>query len=134
MSSLPKSRLSEIELFNWDTVPSEEVSPLQSRKVIHTPKATFVRITSRKGASVPLHHHVHEQVTIMVSGAFRFTTPEKTLELSTGDILRLPSDVPHQAEALEDSITLEIFTPAREDWQPKGIDRKWPNGTKRQKH
>lgn len=134
MSSFSKGGVYGFELFHWETVPSEEVSPLQTRKVIHTPQSTIVRIVSRKGALVPLHHHVHEQVTIMLSGAFRFLTPDETLDICSGDVLRVPSNVPHRAEALEDSISIEIFVPAREDWQPKGIDGKWPNETKRQRH
>ncbi len=105
-----------MDVFNWDRVPTENVSPAQCRKIIHTPRATFVRLTSRKGAIVPLHHHTQEQMTLLISGAFRFETEDQTVELHAGDLLRMPSDIPHKGEALEDSVTVEVFVPAREDW------------------
>jgi quercetin dioxygenase-like cupin family protein len=106
-----------MDILNWRDVSVEEVSPLQTRKVIHTNQATVVRIFSKKGATVPLHHHVHEQITMVISGCFRFEMDGKTLLLQTGDVLHVPSNVPHQGEAIEDCETLELFTPAREDWK-----------------
>lgn len=105
-----------MEIYNWSEVAPERVMPTQTRKVIHTPKTTIVQVTSQKGTVVPLHHHVHEQVTLLVSGAFHYELEDRSVELRPGDVLRIPSDVPHLAEALEDSVTLEVFVPAREDW------------------
>jgi len=105
-----------MEILNWSNVPVEHVSPLQTRKVIHTQEATVVRLVSRKGATVPLHHHMHVQLTMLESGRFSFGLEGETVTLQPGDFLRIPSDVPHQGVALEDSVTIEMFIPAREDW------------------
>jgi quercetin dioxygenase-like cupin family protein len=105
-----------MEIFNWNQLASERVMETQTRKVIHTPKTTIVQVTSQKGTVVPLHHHVHEQVTLLVSGAFHYELEGRSVQLRPGDVLRIPSNVPHPAEALEDSVTLEVFVPAREDW------------------
>jgi quercetin dioxygenase-like cupin family protein len=109
-----------MEFFRWQDISEEHPVPLQTRKVIHTPHTTIVRLASLKGTSVPLHHHVHEQITIMISGAFRIDLQGESVALRAGDVLRIEPDVPHQAEALEDSVTIEIFIPAREDWQQPG--------------
>lgn len=106
-----------MEHYNWDQVPQEEVSPLLSRQVVHTPSMTFLRATFRRGAVLPLHQHVHEQVTMLVSGRLRVEVAGDETVLGPGDIIRLPSNVPHLVEALEDSIGLDVFTPARTDWQ-----------------
>jgi quercetin dioxygenase-like cupin family protein len=108
-----------MELFNWEQIREEHVGALQTRKVIHTPKTTIVRLVSKSGVKVPWHQHPHEQVTILLAGCFRFEVDGKTAELRAGEVLRVPPDVPHEAEALEDSLTIEIFTPPREDWMEK---------------
>ena len=102
---------------NWDAIAMERVSPLQTRKVIHTSQATLARIWSKKGATVPLHHHVHEQITLLISGVFRMEMNGQAIVLRPGDVLCIPSNAPHQGEAIEDCEALEMFTPAREDWQ-----------------
>jgi quercetin dioxygenase-like cupin family protein len=105
-----------MKVLNWNDIPSELVTPLQTRQVIHTPHSTIVRLVSLKGAVVPMHHHVHEQVTMLESGCFRFEVQGETAVLRRGDVLRIESDVPHLAEALEDTVTIELFVPARKDW------------------
>lgn len=104
-----------MELLNWDNIPTEQVSPLQLRQVVQTPQATVVRLVSRAGATVPLHHHVHVQITMLISGSFRFEMDGEIVTLRPGDLLQIPSDVPHQGAALADSVTVEVFIPARED-------------------
>jgi quercetin dioxygenase-like cupin family protein len=111
-----KRDLAPMKAVNWQNIPDEEISMLQVRKVFHTSLSTLVRLVSRKGAVVPLHHHVQEQVTLLESGAFRFDVQGETVTLRQGDILRIDSNVPHQGEALEDSVTIEVFVPARKDW------------------
>jgi len=105
---------------NWDDIPPKPMSALQSRQVIHAPESTIVRLVSLKGTVVPSHHHVHKQVVLLESGAVRFEMQGKTTVLRRGDVLGIESDVPHQAEALEDSVTIEIFFPARTDWIGEG--------------
>ena len=70
-----------------------------------------------KGAVLPEHHHVHEQVTRMVEGSFELTLDGKTMLLEPGDIVVIPSNVKHSGRAIEDSTLVDVFNPAREDYR-----------------
>lgn len=78
-------------------------------------KLMLVEVVFEAGAAVPEHAHVHEQVSYIVSGRMMFTVSGKEMELKAGESLRLPSNVPHAARALEASTVLEAFSPPRED-------------------
>jgi quercetin dioxygenase-like cupin family protein len=78
---------------------------------------TILRVTLKQGAIVPLHQHVHEQITMPAQGALRIELEGKEIILRAGEVLRIPSNAPHLVEALEDSVGIELFTPAREDWK-----------------
>jgi quercetin dioxygenase-like cupin family protein len=101
--------------YNWDQVPREELSPLITRQVIHTSYMTVMRITFKRGAVVSLHEHFHEQVTMLCSGRLHFDLDGEEIVLEAGEILRIPPNAPHRAEALEDSLGIDVFSPARED-------------------
>jgi quercetin dioxygenase-like cupin family protein len=106
-----------MEQYSWHHTPEEALSPLITRQVIHTPALTMLRGTFKQGAVLPLHHHVHEQLTTVLSGRLRLEVNGEVVVLGPGELARLPSDVPHAAEALEDTVILDVFTPARTDWQ-----------------
>ena len=102
--------------YNWTAVALETLNPLVTRRVIHTERMTIAKLTLKKGAIVPLHHHDNEQVTMMDSGALRFEISGESIVIKTGDILPIPPNAPHMVEALEDSVATDLFTPRREDW------------------
>lgn len=106
-----------VEQYNWEQVPREELGPLLTRQVVHTPSMTVLRVTFKQGAVVPLHQHVHEQVTMLLSGRLRVELNGEESVLLAGELARVPSNLPHLVEALEDSVGIDIFTPARTDWQ-----------------
>jgi quercetin dioxygenase-like cupin family protein len=106
-----------MQRYNWDTVPREAMGPLIVRQVIHTPDLTLLRGTFKQGAIVALHQHVHEQVTNVLSGRMRLEIEGEAAILTAGECARIPSNLPHAAEALEDTVVLDVFTPARTDWQ-----------------
>ncbi len=101
-----------MERYNWDNVPKEELSPLLSRQAIHTPLITILRVTFKRGAVVSLHAHANEQVTMLTSGKLRFELDGEEIVVQAGDILRIPPNTSHLAEALEDSVGIDIFSPA----------------------
>ena len=105
-----------MELYNWDTVPQEKMSALLTRQVIHTPHMTLSRLQLAKGSVVPIHHHIHEQVTTLQSGALRFQVAGEEFVLRAGGVLRIPPNAPHGVETLEDAVAVDLFTPPREDW------------------
>jgi quercetin dioxygenase-like cupin family protein len=105
-----------LQHIRWDDVPEETVNPLSTRRVLHTPAMTIVQLAYKRGAIVPLHHHVHEQVTTVTAGSMRIDVDGRPVVLKAGESLCVPSDAPHQAEALEDARATEVFVPARTDW------------------
>jgi len=76
----------------------------------------LARIILRKGCVVPLHSHDNEQITYILEGALRFLIQDREIIVSEGEVLVIPSQVPHSAEALEDTVDLDIFCPPRADW------------------
>lgn len=105
-----------MERYNWSAVAAEKMNPLMTRQVIHTPQMTIAQIGLAKGAVVPMHSHVNQQVSMVNSGVLVFEMDGKQIELHAGDVLVIPPEVPHQVVALEDSTATDLFTPAREDW------------------
>ena len=104
-----------MECWNWNEIAEEKLNPLVTRKIIHTSGMTIIQLKFKKGAVVPLHNHVHQQVTQVASGALRVEVAGEQIMLRAGDVLSIPSDAPHLTEALEDTTSVDIFTPARED-------------------
>ncbi len=90
-----------------------------SRKVISGDKAMVAQVFLKKGAVVPEHHHESEQLTYIMDGALKFELEGKTVIVRKGEVLRIPSNVPHRAVALEDTLDLDIFSPVRTDWLKK---------------
>lgn len=109
----------------WDDIPKERVSDLMHRRLIWGDKAMLAQVTLDKGCLIPKHIHVHEQFTFVVSGALHFWLGEDEKEETTvraGDVIHFPSNLPHKAEALEDTLILDVFSPPREDWIKKTDD------------
>jgi quercetin dioxygenase-like cupin family protein len=84
--------------------------------MIHGQNVTVARIRLQKGAVVPMHSHPNEQISMLESGAVRFTISGEERVLGAGDALVIPPDAPHMVEALEDSLAVDLFSPPREDW------------------
>ena len=99
--------------------PRETLNPLISRSLITGERAMLAHVYLKKGAVVPMHSHDNEQITYVIEGALRFRIGDggpDGLVVRTGEVLHLPSNVPHEAEALEDTIDVDVFTPPRQDW------------------
>ena len=105
-----------MERYNWTAIPEEKMNPMLSRRVIHTERMTIANLWLAKGAVVPVHHHINQQVTMLKSGALEFEMDGKRIVLKANDVLVIPPEVPHSVVALEDSTVTDLFTPAREDW------------------
>jgi quercetin dioxygenase-like cupin family protein len=105
-----------MERYNWDAILDEKMNPLLSRRVIHTKQMTIARLWLGKGAVVPLHSHVNEQVTMLQTGALQFDMGGERFVLQAGEALVIPPNLPHRVEALEESTATDLFTPSREDW------------------
>jgi quercetin dioxygenase-like cupin family protein len=105
-----------MKIYSWTDIPIEQLNPLVTRQVIHTDRSTLARLHLSKGAIIPRHHHLNEQVCTVEAGLLRFFMDTETIDVPVGHTLQIPSDVPHRVEALEDSVALDLFIPVREDW------------------
>ncbi len=103
----------------WSELPLEQVNPQFQRHFVVGDRMMVARILLQKGAVVPLHSHVNEQVTYVLEGALKFQIEGQEIVVRGGEVLCIPANVPHQAEALEDTVDLDIFDPPREDWMQK---------------
>jgi quercetin dioxygenase-like cupin family protein len=108
-----------MEHFIWDSVPLEVMSDMISRKIISGEKAMIAQIYLKKNAVVPQHHHESEQVTYILEGALKFELEGREVVVHAGEVLHIPSNVPHRAVALEDTLDLDVFSPIRQDWLSK---------------
>ena len=105
-----------MDRYNWDNVPEEKLNDRLSRWAIHTPQFTVAKLLLKKGVVVPLHSHLNAQLTWVQQGSLLFRFPHEEIVVQSGDVLPIPPDLPHSAEALEDTIALDTFTPPRQDW------------------
>lgn len=106
----------------WDDIPREKVSDMLDRKLITGDRMMLAHVFLKKGCIVPRHQHANEQFTYIISGVLRFKVwdpDERVVTVSAGEVLHLPSNVPHEAEALEDTLDMDIFDPPRQDWLDK---------------
>jgi len=105
-----------MKLYNWDDVAEEQLNPHISRKMIHSATMTVARLRLLKGAVVPTHSHVNEQISNVEQGALHFVTPSGEVTVRAGESLCIPANLPHSAVCLEDCVVMDVFSPVREDW------------------
>jgi quercetin dioxygenase-like cupin family protein len=105
-----------MQVYDWNEVEKEQMSPVLVRQVIHGDHITVARLHLRKGCSVPEHSHHNEQISMIEQGALKFVIGGVEKVVKAGEVMRIPPHVPHSAEALEDSVAVDLFSPIREDW------------------
>jgi quercetin dioxygenase-like cupin family protein len=108
--------------YRWQEIPRETVSPMLDRRLITGDRMMLAHVYLKKGCIVPKHSHENEQFTYILEGALRFWIGEDGGEeviVRAGEVLHIPSNVPHRAEALEDTLDVDIFDPPRQDWLDK---------------
>jgi quercetin dioxygenase-like cupin family protein len=109
----------KLKYIAWSSVEIEELKPLLHRQLIVGQNIMVARVLLDKGALVPEHSHHNEQVTYVLEGALKFWIDGREIVVKAGEVLTIPPHMPHQAEALEDTVDLDIFNPPREDWLNK---------------
>jgi len=108
-----------VTLHRWDSMPLEKVTDVIDRRLVIGARSMLAHVYLKKGSVVPRHSHDNEQFTYILEGALKFWIGEDQNEVVTvraGEVLHIPSNVPHRAEALEDTLDLDVFTPIRQDW------------------
>lgn len=106
-------------LFTWDDMSWEPVTSTLSRKLVTGERMMIAHVHLEKGCVVPRHAHENEQLTYILEGALRFRLGEdgeREVVVRAGQVLHIPSNMPHEAEALEDTLDVDVFSPPRQDW------------------
>jgi quercetin dioxygenase-like cupin family protein len=111
-----------ISLHRWDEIALEKVTEMISRKIVSGDREMLAQIYLKRGALVPMHAHESEQMTYILQGALRFLVDGEEIIVREGEVLHIPSRLPHQSEALEDTLELDVFSPIRSEWLDAGTD------------
>ena len=111
-----------VTFYRWDEMPKEELTDTFARRLITGDKVMLAHVYLKKGSIVPRHSHHNEQITYILEGGLRFWLGEdesQVIDVMAGEVLHIPSLVQHKAEALEDTLDVDIFSPPRQDWLDK---------------
>jgi quercetin dioxygenase-like cupin family protein len=102
--------------YNWDGVPKEQINDRLLRQAIHADAMTVARLEMTPGCLVASHSHHNEQISMAEAGRVKFTVDGKEIILKAGDVLHIRPHQVHSAEALDNSVLVELFSPRRDDW------------------
>ncbi len=116
MTVAKKAGKAELRYIPWSTIPLEDLNPLLQRQFVVGEDVMVARVLLKKGCIVPLHSHYNEQLTYILEGALKFWIDGKEIVVRAGEVLTIPRNMPHKAEALEDTVDLDIFNPPRANW------------------
>jgi quercetin dioxygenase-like cupin family protein len=105
-----------VRLHRWDEIALEKVTEMASRKIVTGEREMLAQVYLKRGCLVPMHAHESEQMTYILQGALRFLVGGEEITVREGEVLHIPASVEHQAEALEDTFELDVFSPIRQDW------------------
>ena len=114
-----------VTFYRWDEMPKEQLTEHLDRRLITGDRMMLAHVYLKKGAIVPRHSHDNEQLTYILEGGLRFWIGEdeaQVIDVMAGEVLHIPSLVQHKAEALEDTLDVDIFSPPRQDWLDKTDD------------
>ena len=117
--------LERVTFYRWSDMPKERVSDVLDRRLITGEHVMLTHVYLKKGAIVPQHNHHNEQISYILEGALRFWIGEdesEVIDVRAGEVLHIPSLVKHKAEALEETVDVDIFSPPRQDWLDKTDD------------
>ena len=108
--------MTTVRVHRWDEIALEKITEMISQKIVAGEREMLAQIYLKRGALVPMHSHESEQMTYILQGALRVVVDGEEITVREGEVLHIPSWIPHQAEALEDTFELDVFSPVRQDW------------------
>ena len=111
-----------VTFYRWNDMPKEELNERFARRLITGDRMMLAHVYLKKGFVVPRHQHENEQITYILEGALRFwigADESQEIIVAAGEVLHIPSNVWHKAEALEDTLDVDVFSPPRQDWLNK---------------
>lgn len=114
-----------VQFRRWTDIPEEPLKGSITRRMISGEKAMLAQIVLKKGDTVPRHSHHNEQLTYVIAGKLLLRLGEQgehVVVVAAGEVLVIPPNLPHSAEALEDTLDIDVFAPPREDWLARTDD------------
>ena len=108
--------MNDATLHRWDEIELEKVTQMISRKIVTGDHEMIAQVYLKRGALIPVHAHESEQMTYVLQGALKLLVGGDEFIVREGEVLHIPSGVTHQAEALDDTLELDIFSPIRAEW------------------
>lgn len=112
-------RVAAVTHHRWSDLPAEPLKGTITRRLVSGERIMIAHVYFKTGDDVPRHAHENEQVTYILEGALQFwfgEADERTLTVRAGEVIVIPSNVPHRALALEDTLDVDVFNPPRQDW------------------
>lgn len=116
MNTPAEQKTGKLQHLSFNEMPIEHLNPLIERQFVAGERSMLARLILRTGCIVPMHSHDNEQITYVLEGALKFIVQDTEIIVRAGEVLVIPSHMPHSAEALEDTIDLDVFCPPRADW------------------
>jgi quercetin dioxygenase-like cupin family protein len=110
------AKKAELKYLRWSEVELETLNPLLQRQLVVGHNVMLTRVLLKKGCIIPEHSHVNEQLSYILEGALKFWIDGREIVVHAGEVLTIPPNMPHKAEAMEDTVDLDIFHPPRADW------------------
>lgn len=114
-----------VTFYRWEDMPRERLNDVLERRLVTGERVMLAHVYLKKGCVVPRHQHDNEQITYILEGALRFWIGEdeaQVIDIGPGEVLHIPSMVWHKAEALADTLDVDVFSPPRQDWLNKTDD------------
>jgi quercetin dioxygenase-like cupin family protein len=121
MNTAPKNVLEAVNAkhYRWEDLPAEPLKEGLTRRLITSERMMIAHVHFKKGIDVPRHSHENEQITYILEGSLKFllgADGEREVIVRAGEVLVIPSFLPHSAVALEDTLDVDVFNPPRQDW------------------
>jgi unsaturated pyranuronate lyase len=106
--------------YRWEDLPLEQLRPDLGRRLVTGERMMIAHVYLDEGAIVAKHSHENEQLTYILEGTLRLwlgeDDDEEMFDVRAGELLHIPPNVPHRAEALEQTLDMDVFCPPRADW------------------
>jgi len=114
-----EQKIAAVKLNRWNDLKAESLKDGLTRKLVTGERMMIAHVYLKKGVDVPRHAHENEQITYILEGSMRFwfgANDDQELVVSAGEVIVIPSNLPHRALALEDTLDVDVFNPPRQDW------------------
>jgi quercetin dioxygenase-like cupin family protein len=119
LSSMVTTQTPRATHYRWDDLPAEPLKGTITRRLVTSERMMIAHVYFKAGDDVPRHAHENEQLTYILKGALRFwfgPDDEEEVTVRAGEVVVIPSNLPHRAVALEDTLDVDVFCPPRQDW------------------